>query len=79
MPTNEITTKIVIMRQNIMKNKVTGGQTKFYSLGVVEANGVFKVVDSYVLQRVNQYKRDWQRVDSREVARNMNRGKLVIK
>lgn len=51
----------------------------FYSVGLVESNGVFKVVDSFEFKRVNQFARNWQRTDSRDLARNLNKGKLVIK
>ena len=54
-------------------------QLKFYSLGVVENGGTYKVVDTYMLQKINQHKRDWRKVDSREVARAMNSGKLLVK
>lgn len=54
-------------------------QSKFYSLGVVENGGNFKVVDTYMLQKINQHKQNWRKVDSREVARAMNRGKLLVK
>lgn len=67
------------MKNTSKNSRNTQTQSKFYSLGVVETDGVFKVVDSYLLQKLNQYKQNWRKVDSREVARNMNRGKLVIK
>lgn len=51
----------------------------FYSVGLVEQNGVFKVVDSFEFKRINQFARNWQRTDSRDLARALNRSKLVIK
>lgn len=54
-------------------------QSKLYSLGILENNGVFKVVNSYMLQKVNQHSQNWRKTDSREVARAMNRGKLLVK
>lgn len=63
-----------------MKQKLLNqNQSKLYSLGILESKGVFKVVDSYMLQKVNQHKQNWRRTDSREVARAMNRGKLLVK
>ena len=50
-----------------------------YSVGLVEQNGTFRVVDGFEYKRVNQYARNWRRTDSRVLARALNRGKLVIK
>lgn len=51
----------------------------FYSIGLVEENGKFKVVDSFEYKRVNQFSRSWRRTDARNLARSLNRGVLVIK
>lgn len=51
----------------------------FYSVGLVEQNGVFKLVDGFEYKRVNQFSRNWARTDSRLLARALNKGKLVIK
>ena len=61
------------------RRSVNSDNPRFYSLGVVENNGVYKVVDTLMLQRVNQFKTAWKRVDSRNVSRALNRGTLVIK
>ncbi len=52
---------------------------KFYSLGMVENNGVYKIVDTLMYQPVNQFSAVWKKVDSRNVSRALNRGTLVIK
>lgn len=51
----------------------------FYSVGLVEQNGMFKVVDSFEFKRANQYTGNWRKTDSRDLARMLNRSKLVIK
>lgn len=57
----------------------TSPVVNFYSIGLVEKNGTFKIVDSFEYKRVNQFARTWQRTDARDLARNLNRGTLVIK
>lgn len=51
---------------------------KFYSVGLLQDGSNFKIVDSYLFQKVNQHRQDWYKVNSRSVARQLNRGKLVI-
>lgn len=41
-------------------------------------NGTFKVASVQRLTGINQHKRKWMQVPSREFARALNRGKLVI-
>lgn len=60
-----------------MKNR-TLDKFKLYSVGLLQEGPNFKVVDSYLLQSVNQYKRDWRKVNARNVARQLNRGNLVV-
>lgn len=61
------------------KSSSQSAAPNFYSVGLVEQNGVFKVMDGFEYRKVNQYWADWRRTDSRELARAVNRGKLVIK
>lgn len=65
-----------------MKNKTRARKStnngQFYSVGLVENNNTFQVVDSFKLNRVNQYKQEWRRTNSRDVARMLKRGKLVV-
>lgn len=61
------------------KSNSRSSAPNFYSVGLVEKNGVFKLVDGFEYRRVNQFSRNWARTDSRELARELNRGKLVIK
>ena len=61
------------------KSNKRSAAPNFYSVGLVENNGVFKVVDGFEYKKVNQYAMDWERTDSRDLARALNRGKLVIK
>lgn len=65
--------------KNMKQKSLDQNRMKFYSLGVVENGGTFKVVDTYMLQKVNQHAQNWRKMDSREVARAMNRGKLLVK
>lgn len=48
-----------------------------YSALVVAENNKFKLLDAFELRCVNQYKKEWQKMPSRELARMMN-GKLVV-
>ncbi len=41
-------------------------------------DGSFKVASVQKLVSVNQYKRRWEQVPSREFARALNRGNLII-
>lgn len=67
-------------RRNQQKRRsASPDNSKFYSVGLVENNGTYKIVDTLMLQRVNQFKSAWKRVDSRNVSRALNRGTLVIK
>lgn len=51
-----------------------------YSLGVMRLeNNTYKVFDAQKLVKKNQFSRHWAPVDSREVARELNRGRLEIK
>ncbi|MDP2692875.1 MAG: hypothetical protein Q8O88_04520 [bacterium] len=51
-----------------------------YSVGVLKnEDGTIKVYDALKLVKKNQYSSRWQKANSREVARELNRGKLVIK
>ena len=50
-----------------------------YSVMVVEQNNNFELLDVFTLKGVNQYKETWEKTQSRELARRMNKGKLVIK
>ena len=65
-------------RRNPRRNQLDSN-TKLYSLGMVENNGVYKIVDTLMYQPVNQFKAVWKKVDSRNVSRALNRGTLVIK
>ncbi len=42
------------------------------------SDGTFKVASVQKLVSVNQYKRRWEQVPSREFARALNRGQLII-
>lgn len=66
-------------RNQQKRRSASPDNSKFYSVGMVETNGTYKIVDTLMLQRVNQFKSAWKRVDSRSVSRALNRGTLVIK
>lgn len=61
-----------------MKQKKALNSSKYYTVGVVENNNQFQVVDTYQLKRVNQYKTNWQKVNARVVARKLNNGKILV-
>lgn len=43
------------------------------------SNGTFKLFKIKKLVSINQYRRQWESCDSREIARKLNKAKLVIK
>lgn len=53
---------------------------KVYTVTLVEMpNGKFNVLNAQKYAVVNQHQARWQRTDSRNVARKVNRAGLVIK
>ena len=50
-----------------------------YFVELLETNGQFKVNLAKKLVGVNQFKRHWQRIVARNMARELNRSSLVIK
>ena len=50
-----------------------------YFVELLETNGQFKVNLAKKLIPLNQHKNTWKRVNARNVARELNVGKLVIK
>lgn len=57
-----------------MKNKIS-----YYNVGIVEVDGEFKIMGAEKLQPINQFKSEYKKVNARNLARNINRGNLVIK
>lgn len=67
-----------------MKNKTPTKKTstnrgRVFSVGLVEKGNTFQVVDSFELKRVNQFKQEWKRTNSRDVARMLKTTKLVTR
>ncbi len=54
-------------------------KNKQYFALLTSEDGKFKVELAKELKGVNQFKKTWQRVDARELARSLNRKGLVIK
>ena len=60
-----------------MKNK--SNKSRVFWVGLTETNGQYKFHDALLEVPLNQYCRGLKRVNSRNLARKVNRKKLVIK
>lgn len=52
--------------------------TKRYFVEITQNNNTFKVGMAKELVKVNQFKQSWKRISGRKIARDLNRGELVI-
>lgn len=67
------------MKNKAKKSSMPSDSAKYYSVGLVEKDNKYAVVDAFILQRVNQYKAHWRRANARNVARSLNNGSWVVK
>lgn len=60
--------------KNNQKNQKrrSASNVKLYSVGLVEEDNKYKLVDAFILQRINQYKQEWKRANARQVAKLLN-------
>ncbi len=59
--------------------KITNKTIRYFGELQKLPNGKFKVARMEQLVTVNQHKRKWQSIPTRQFARELNRGSLVIK